>query len=202
MSLNKEYFENTKPLNIVGLCGSLREDSCSHTALSASLNSAKKLGATVNLIALKRLNLPYFTDEDKTYNPAVKQFLETITNADGIILASPEYHGSYSGVLKNALDYLTKEQVKNKAVALIAVGAGQYGGFAALDALDKVMKTLHGIVIPLKVSISNSHKVISDGQIHSEECSTRLFNMINELLTYSEKLGQFDGIKQYAMLDL
>ncbi|WDE11834.1 NADPH-dependent FMN reductase [Thalassomonas haliotis] len=198
MLLSEEYFKNTKPLNIVGLCGSLREDSCSYTALSESLTSAKTLGASVDLIDLKSLSLPYFTDEAKASDPAVKQFLEIIDNADGIIVSSPEYHGSYSGVLKNALDYLTKEQVKNKAVALISVGAGQYGGFAALDALDKVMKTLHGIVIPLKVSVSHSHKVISSGQIHSQEYATRLLDMTKELLACSERLGQFDGEKQYA----
>ncbi|MEZ9288104.1 NADPH-dependent FMN reductase [Vibrio lentus] len=188
MLLSEEYFENTKSLNIVGLCGSLREDSCSYIALSESLSLAKNLGASVNLIDLKKLNLPYFTEENKASNSIVKQFLETIDKADGIIVASPEYHGSYSGVLKNSLDYLTKVQVKNKAIALMSVGAGQYGGFAALDALDKVMKTLHGIVIPLKVSISHSHKVISDGQIHSQEYTTRLVDMTKELLVCSEKL--------------
>lgn len=58
----------------------------------------------------------------------VRKWRELLESATGVILASPEYHGSYSGVLKNALDLLSSSHLKNKTVGLMAVAAGALGG--------------------------------------------------------------------------
>ncbi|MFD1738993.1 NADPH-dependent FMN reductase [Bacillus salitolerans] len=106
---------------------------------------AKKYGATI----IETGQIPLFTGEhEQDELSVVKQLRETIKKADGVILASPEYHNAMSGALKNALDFLGSEQFHHKPVALLAVAGGGKGGMNALANMRTVGRGVYANVIP------------------------------------------------------
>src|SRR5690242_2367542 len=89
-------------VRIAGLCGSLRIGSYTRMALEIALRGAAGMGCQTDLIVLRDFHLPFAGEEDGSPDTAL--FCERLRSADGVILGTPEYHGSFSGVLKNALD--------------------------------------------------------------------------------------------------
>ncbi|MDH3327222.1 MAG: NAD(P)H-dependent oxidoreductase, partial [Gammaproteobacteria bacterium] len=92
-------------IKIIAICGSLRESSHTRRALEISLAGAKQVGVKIELIDLRTYNLVFCDGNSKNEYPQdVLKLRERVRSAHGVILGTPEYHGSYSGVLKNALD--------------------------------------------------------------------------------------------------
>jgi FMN reductase len=90
-----------------GLGGSLRVSSRSRAALAVALEGAAAAGATIELLDLRRLELPMFNPDDEAEAPAtVRTMVETCYEADGLLWSSPMYNGSVSGAFKNAIDWL------------------------------------------------------------------------------------------------
>jgi FMN reductase len=121
-------------IHIVGLNGSLRPGSYSKHALQIALKQAEQFGASVEFLDLQVLKLP-FCNGAKAYSeyPDVEYLQSAVTKADGLILATPEYHGSVSGVLKNALDLLSFDQLAGKVTAAISILGGQANSNALND---------------------------------------------------------------------
>ncbi|HYK71628.1 MAG TPA: NADPH-dependent FMN reductase [Pseudoneobacillus sp.] len=93
--------------------------------------------------------VPLYTGEDaQDLLESVQKLQQKVKEADGIILASPEYHSGMSGVLKNALDFLGSEHFRHKPVALLAVAGGGKGGINALGNMRTVMRGLYANTIP------------------------------------------------------
>src|SRR5208282_3290118 len=86
----------------------------------------------------------------------VERFRNELRASDGIILASPEMHGSISGVLKNALDLADSEEFEGKVVGLIGVAGGRMGATDALSQMRTIGRSLHAWVVPTQVSIGES----------------------------------------------
>ena len=109
-------------VKIVGITGSLRPDSYSAKALEYVIDLVRAKGAEAEILDLRSLNLP-FCDASDFYPdyPDVEKLRDTVKAADGLILATPEYHGSLSGVMKNALDLMSFEHLSNKVTGLISV---------------------------------------------------------------------------------
>ena len=116
-------------IHVVGLCGSLRKGSTTHAALRIALAGAKEAGAEVELIDLSEYKLIFYGEvaEESEYPPDVFKLKKKVQRAHGILLGTPEYHGSFSGVLKNALDLMWFEEFENKVVGLIGVSGRQDG---------------------------------------------------------------------------
>ncbi|KXG10000.1 NADPH azoreductase [Anoxybacillus sp. P3H1B] len=108
---------------------------------------AKNYGA--ELIDLSKPALPLYNgEESQNLLPAVIRLRQLVQQADGVVLCSPEYHSAMSGALKNALDFLGKNEFEHKPVALIAVGGGGKGGINALNNMRTVMRGVYANVIP------------------------------------------------------
>ena len=90
---------------VVALGGTLKPDSSTEKALVLALKGAEAVGAEVKLIAGAQLDMPLFNPSTPDRCDAAREMVETLRRADGIILGSPGYHGSISGLVKNALDY-------------------------------------------------------------------------------------------------
>lgn len=102
----------------------------------------------VDVIDLSEGKLPLFNGEsNQSELPSVIELKEAVVKADGVILASPEYHGGMSGALKNALDFLGSDQFSHKPVALLAVAGGGKGGINALNNMRTVGRSLYANVI-------------------------------------------------------
>jgi azobenzene reductase len=101
------------------------------------------------LIDLSEEAIPLYNGEASQEElPSVLHLRRQMQQADGVILCSPEYHGAMSGALKNALDFLSSDQLEHKPVALIAVAGGGKGGINALNNMRTVMRSLHANTIP------------------------------------------------------
>lgn len=92
----------------------------------------------------------------QTPSEAVRQMVAKIDGAEGVILASPLYHGSYSGVLKNALDCLAYDAFRDKPVGLLAHGSGAKRCAQAAEHLVPVVRTLYGHALQCQVASSKA----------------------------------------------
>jgi len=91
-------------LKILGVASSMRESSYSTRVLKSALGKAEKRGAETKLLDLRELQLPMYHPEQNS-SPELDKVTEYVKWADAFVLASPDYHGSMSGVMKNFLDF-------------------------------------------------------------------------------------------------
>lgn len=155
------------PVRVVGINGSLRSGSYTRRAVELALEGARAAGASVELLDLRKYNLP-FVESKQTGNdmPDVLKLRAEISHAQGVILGTPEYHGSFSGVVKNALDLMNDGEFEGKIVGLVGVGGGRLGSSSALNGLRQVMRSLHGFAIPEQVSVPDARRLFdADGNL-------------------------------------
>jgi len=176
-------------VKIVGIGGSLRPNASSYQALAVAIQRVQALGADTQVLDLRQMQLP-FCNGDKEYPdyPDVMRLQEAVQEADGLILATPEYHGSVSGVLKNALDLMSFDQLSGKVTGLISVLGGQSNS-NALNDLRVIMRWVHGWVIPEQVAIGQSWKAFDkDGKLLDENISQRFDQFAESLVENTRKL--------------
>ena len=176
-------------VKVVGIVGSLRTDSYSALALQEAINRVKDLGAEVEILDLREMTLP-FCDGGSDYPdyPDVEVLREKVKAADGLILATPEYHGSVSGVLKNALDLMSFEHISGKVAGLISVLGGQSNS-NALNDLRIIVRWVHGWVIPEQIAVGQAWQAFdSEGKIKDEKLSQRFDGFAKSLVDNSAKL--------------
>jgi FMN reductase len=174
---------------IIGIAGSLRPASYSHIALQLAAQRVQALGAEVEILDLRKMNLPFCDggDEYPDY-PDVKRMQDAVSSADGLILVTPEYHGSVSGVLKNALDLMSFEQLSGKIAGLISVLGGQSNS-NALNDLRVILRWTHTWCILDQIALAQAWKVFSpEGKLIDEKLSQRLDQFAQSLVDNTRKL--------------
>ena len=162
----------TRP-TVVGVPGSLREGSYTATAVSYALLAAEDAGAEAELLDLREYDLPLFDpdEEDEDQGDAVL-LKRKVREADGVILGSPVYHGSYSSAFRNFHDYCSFDEFEDTTVGLIAVAGG--GTFAStLDHMRVTVRGVHGWVLPNQVGIRNAYDKVESadepvGRLHDD----------------------------------
>ncbi len=176
-------------VKIVGIGGSLRADSYSQLALKVAAQRVEALGAEVEVLDLRQMNLPFCDGgDDYSAYPDVEKLQKAVSGADGLILATPEYHGSVSGVLKNALDLMGFEELSGKVTGLISVLGGQPNS-NALNDLRIIMRWVHGWVIPEQIAIGQVWKAFSpEGKLLDEKLSQRFDQFAQSLVDSTRKL--------------
>lgn len=158
-----------KPL-VVGVGGTLREESSSERALRHCLTVAEGLGADVECFSGAALDMPMFAPHLTARTHECDAFVDAVRRADGIVIATPGYHGSLSGLVKNALDYTEdlkddeRPYLEGRAVACLASAAGYQAAVTTLVTVRSVVHALRGWPTPLGVAInSQSTKFTPDG---------------------------------------
>jgi FMN reductase len=176
-------------VKLVGIAGSLRDQSYSHQALAIAVGKARDLGAEVTVLDLRQLSLP-FCDGSGNYSdyPDVTLMQQAVKSADGLILVTPEYHGSVSGVLKNALDLMSFDELSDKVIGNISVLGGQANS-NALNDLRTIARWVHAWVIPEQVAIGQAWQAFDDnGQLVDEKLAERLDKFVFSLVETAQKL--------------
>lgn len=148
-------------LRVVGICGSLREGSYTRAAVQVALHGAKEAGAETDLIDLRNYQLVFCDggDNEASYPKDVARLREDVRRAQGIVLGTPEYHGGYSGVLKNALDLMGFDELEGKMIGLVGVSGGAMGAAPALNTLRNVGRAVHAWVVPEQASVPHVSEV-------------------------------------------
>jgi FMN reductase len=198
-------------VKVVGICGSLRRDSFTRMALQLALQGAEEAGAQTWMINLSDFQLIFCDgkDDESAYPEDVFRLREEVEAADGIILATPDYHGGYSGVLKNALDLMGGRQFKGKITGLVGVSGGAIGGFGAMNSLREVCRSLHAWVIPEQVAIAEAWNAFDKaGNLKDAELEKRLKEVGSQVarfaylhkfeaeLSCTPKLGQSNKVEK------
>ncbi len=176
-------------IKVVGIIGSLRQGSYSALALKEAVNIVESLGATVDILDLREMQLPFCNggDEYPDY-PDVEILREKVKTADALILATPEYHGSVSGVMKNTLDLMSFEHLSGKVTGIISV-LGGHSNSNALNELRIIIRWVHGWVIPEQIAIGQAWKAFDkEGKLNDEKLSQRFDAFALSLLESTKKL--------------
>ncbi len=156
-------------MRIVGLGGTLRAGSSCEAALRIALHEAANMGASTECFSGPDLDLPMYNPSAPTRTPAAIALVEALRRADGIIVASPGYHGCMSGLIKNALDY-TEDMVNDARVyfdglpvGCIATGFGAQGAMTTIDALRAVTHALRAYPTPFAAAVCVKPGLFEDG---------------------------------------
>jgi FMN reductase len=157
---------------IVGLGGTTRPGSSTERALAAALGAAEALGARTRLVGGDFLSeLPIYDPRPGGPTPRQAEMAEIIRSADGLIIATPGYHGSLSGVMKNALDTLellrddARPYFSERAVGVIVTAAGSQAGGTTLTAVRSIIHAMRGWPTPFGAAMSvNSASFGPDGR--------------------------------------
>lgn len=136
--------------SVLGICGSLRGKSYNLSALRAA---GEMLPEGMALRITRFDAIPLFSQdlEAQGIPPAVTQLAQEIRDADALLIASPEYNFSISGVLKNAIDWMSRQQpqpFKDKPVALLSASLGPVGGARHQYEVRKILGCLEALVMP------------------------------------------------------
>lgn len=176
-------------VKVIGILGSLRKDSYSALALQQAISRAEALGAATEMLDLRELKLPFCDGGSEYPNyPDVEILREKVKAADGLILATPEYHGSVSGVMKNALDLMSFEHLADKVTGLISVLGGQSNS-NALNDLRIIVRWVHGWVIPEQIAIGQAWQAFDQsGNLKDDKLAQRFDTFAQSLVDNSIRL--------------
>ena len=139
----------TAQLNVLSIAGSLKKHSINRDLLFAMKKMAPTRMKFSVYDALE--DVPLFNEDLEAQSPnlprGVENLVEAISKADGVIISTPEYNQSIPGVLKNALDWVSrKEALDNKPVAMLGATPGQWGTRYAQAALRHTL-TANGALV-------------------------------------------------------
>jgi FMN reductase len=182
--------------HILGIGGTTRPGSSTEKALRYALGVCGEHGVSTTLFAGDDLAaLPHYAPESPDRAPAALRLLKELRRADGLIVGSPGYHGSISGLVKNAIDYTedlrddaTRCYLTGMPVGLIATGAGWQGTVTTLESLRSIVHALRGWPTPLGVAINSTLKVFNDeGEVIHEKARLQLETMALEVVNFTRR---------------
>ena len=183
-------------MKIIGFAGSLREESLSKKALRVVLEGAKIAGAKVEEVDLRKLNIPLYDGdlEVKEGLPqGVKMLKKKIHEADALIIASPEYNNSVSGVLKNAIDWTSRtgdglDVFKDKPTALITASPSRFGGVRAAVSFRTIARGVGILLMNEEVQVANAEEVFDGDEIVDERVEKQLKDLGKGLVDWTIRL--------------
>ena len=159
----------SKPF-IVGIGGTATAGSSTEQALTLALAAAERAGARVQMFGGELLAaLPHYLTDASTNCAEGQALVAAVRAADGVIIASPGYHGSISGLVKNAIDYV-EDTAKDKRVyldgipvGLIATAYGWQATGSTLATLRSIVHALRGWPTPLGAAINTTGGIFKAG---------------------------------------
>jgi NAD(P)H-dependent FMN reductase len=210
-SLQNADQENThqqRTINVLGVAGSMRQDSYSTLGLRMVLEEAKKYYSESYLLELRDISLPLYdpsgpSSNDPSFNNS-NNVLEKITTAlkwaDALVLASPDYHGSMSGTLKNFLDYFW-EDFAGKTFGYII--ASHEKGLTVADQMRTAVRQCYGWSMPYNISINGEKDFDSKGNLVNSALVKRIKMLARDLVTYGALIRRqfLQDVADHQLLD-
>ena len=173
-------------MRILAISGSLRRDSHNTALLRAA---ADLLPPEVELVRYEKLGtIPAFNEDDVPDRPGPAQDLwDAAESADGLLLATPEYNSSIPGVLKNALDWLSRplpdSPLRNKPAAVIGASTGMFGAVWSQAETRKVLGAIGARVVDRELPIPTAHEQFHEsGTLSDADLEAELVVSLTELI--------------------
>jgi len=175
-------------MHIAMIAGSNRREATSTSILRYIETILKSKNIRVTFIDLADVRLPLFSPDAAEVHPNADFLITSVDQADGLIFATPEYHGSISGSLKNALDYLDNCHVEGKPVLTVSSAGGRLG-VSSLIHLQCIIRNLHGILCPDWISVGDGQPVWDrDGIPQDMEIVRRIHQAVDQMIELVRKL--------------
>ena len=165
---------------ILAFAGSTRNDSFNKKLVKVASFGAIEAGADVTVIDLKDFQMPLY-DEDlekqEGLPPNVLRLKELMQTHHGFLISSPEYNSSISGVLKNTIDWVSRQGedklpmscFKDKVSALMSASPERLGGLRGLVHLRAILENMGVLVIPSQIAISQAHEAFDSTDVMKDE---------------------------------
>lgn len=178
-------------IKILAFAGSARRDSWNKKLINHAVTSAQNAGAQVTLIELADYPLALYDGDLEAASGVPENALKLKTlfkSHDALLIAAPEYNSSVTPLLKNTLDWISREwqgesglvPYRGKIAAIMATSPGQFGGMRMLPHLRQILNTLGVLVLPGQLSVPNAEKAFDEtGKLKSTE---RLDELVAELV--------------------
>ncbi|HEU4502062.1 MAG TPA: NAD(P)H-dependent oxidoreductase [Nitrospira sp.] len=179
-------------VKMLGFAGSLRRQSYNRAALGAAVKLVPS-GITLNTFDLDGIP-PFNQDHEKKPPDAVRQFKAAILKADAILMVTPEYNYSVSGVLKNAIDWASRPYGESawdgKPVGVMGASVGMLGTCRAQYHLRQMFVFLN--MLPLnqpEVMIANAdEKFDEEGNLKDEKTAQKIRELLEALADWTRRL--------------
>jgi chromate reductase, NAD(P)H dehydrogenase (quinone) len=172
-------------MRILAISGSLRRDSHNSALLRAA---ADLLPPGVEMTIYDRLeDIPPFNEDRLDRRPdAVQHLRDAVEAADGVLISTPEYNSSIPGVLKNALDWLSRPLIesplRNKPAAVIGASTGMFGAVWAQAETRKVLGAIGARVLDLELPVPTAHEQFTEvGRLSDEDLERELVSALTAL---------------------
>lgn len=177
---------------VVGIGGTTRPGSSTENAIRAVLGELEARGASTALFGGNELaDLPMYAPEKPERSETAVRLVDELRRANAVVIGSPGYHGSISGLVKNALDYVEDlsgdERVyfAGMPVGIVATGTGWQGVVATLQTLRQVTHALRGWPTPMGAGINTAEKAFGpDGEVLDEKARFQLVTVAHEILGF------------------
>ena len=191
-------------IRILGISGSTRTASLNRKVLEVVLEEVRSLGAEAHTMDLRTMDLPLYDGdlEAEHGSPEMARHLaDRIREADAVVIASPEYNGGYSAVLKNAIDWTSRPDTRDdgtrttspwsgKVTGLLSASPGSIGGLRGLILLRTTLAHMGSHVIPEQLGVPEAHAAIGeDGRFVESGLQERALGVARALVHAAERLG-------------
>lgn len=180
-------------ISILAFAGSTRESSYNRILIELAANIAREQGAKVTLIDLKEFPMPFYDAalEQCQGMPATAKALRALMiSSDAIMISSPEYNASISAILKNTLDWTSRNEqrqasrdaFKGKKFAIMGAAAGAWGGARALAHLRDIIQDIGGEVVSRQVTVPRAYELFDNSAADMAPLKKALKEEIEQLL--------------------
>jgi FMN reductase len=168
-------------IKLLGVCGSMREKSYSSQLAIITLAAAREQGAETRMLELNTVDLPiYNPDNECPDHPGLNTVTEAVNWADAFLLASPDYHGSMSGAMKNFLDFYWAE-FAGKLFGYLC--ASHEKGLTVMEQMRTSVRQCYGWSLPYGVSVHGSQDFDSSG-LKNAQVARRVEMLARDLVVY------------------
>ncbi|HBQ34118.1 NADPH-dependent FMN reductase [Brucella anthropi] len=177
---------------VLGIGGTARKGSSTERLLRASLAAAEEAGAEIDIVTGEDLLLPIYAPGSEERDERAQRMMELYRRMDGIIIATPAYHGSMSGLVKNALDYtedLRSDQrvyFDDCAVGCICAAGGWQAAGQTLTAMRAMAHALRGWPTPYGAMVNTSLPIFDEkGKLSDESVATQLRIVARQVVDFA-----------------
>jgi FMN reductase len=172
-------------LHILAVVGTLTRDSALSAVVGHAMKDWQAAGCSVDVLDLEKEPLALFNPDLTRTQPGYAELKARVDAADVLVLATPDYHGSVSGALKNFLDYFWHEFAGKLFVTMVA---SHEKGLTVADQLRTVARQCYAWTLPYGVAFS--HDDLKEGKMVNETLKHRVQMMVRDARVYGELLAR------------
>ncbi len=190
-------------VKLLAFAGSARKDSFNQRLVDLAAAKAQALGAEVTSVRIAEFAMPLFCEDlekDPGPPPGVAKWRRALIDHDGFLIACPEYNGSITPLLKNAIDWATRPEegvaplaaYQGKTATLLAASPGALGGIRGLADVRSILSGIGTIVLPTQVAVGSAHQAFTeDGKsLQNERTEAFLQRAVEECVQRTQALAR------------